>query len=201
MPTKRKPPAKKKQRSSAPAQHIVVDRAQVTVSGLAYEKFKGWVPLFTGIAAGGAAIAFIWNAWTWIGLPKVVVDSTFHESLSKVQADFVSKLGQTKEVVIKHSDSNTAVVKEDVGKVAKQVETLVEGQKRADVRMLETQQRQLFLQRSNLLNSISSVELQLRDRPNDQFLTTRKAELEAIKSTVDRETDAVNDQIRRARSQ
>lgn len=189
---------KRKRVKRAPVQHMVVDQANVTVTGLAYEKFKGWIPLFAGIASLTAIAAFAYNYWPRTAI--LVNEPTLQENLAKLQTDFSKKIGETKEVVIEHSNKNTAVVKEDVGKVAKQVESLITGQQRADVRALELQQRQLFLQRSNLLNSISSVELQLRERPNDQFLVQRKAELEAIKSNVDRETDSVNDQIRRART-
>lgn len=200
MAAAHKRPNKRKTTKRAPAQHIVVDKAQVTVTGLAYEKFKGWVPLFTGFAALGAAIVFVWNAWNWLGLPKVVAESTFHESLRSVQTDFASKLGQTKEVVIDHSNKNTEVVKKDVGEVSKQVSVIADEQRKARILALELQERQLFLQRANLLNSISSVELQLRERPNDQFLVTRKAELDAIKANIDREAESVRDQVRRARS-
>lgn len=180
-------------------QHVVVDKANVTVSGLAYEKFKGWVPLFTGLAALGAAILFIWNAWTWLGLPKVVAESTFHDTLKVVETKLRGNINETKTEVIDHSNKNTNLVKEDVSKVSQQVGIIADQQRKAGVLALEIQERQLFLQRSNLLNSISSVELQLRERPNDQFLVQRKAELESFRLNVDRETEAVRDQIRRAK--
>lgn len=195
-PNKRKPSAK---RAPALTQHIVVDKANVTVSGLAYEKFKGWVPLFTGLAALGAAILFVWNAWTWLGLPKVVAESTFHDTLKVVETKLRGNINETKTEVIDHSNKNTSLVKEDVSKVSQQVGIIADQQRKAGVLALEIQERQLFLQRSNLNNSISSVELQLRERPNDPFLTQRKAELESFLKNVDRETEAVRDQVRRAK--
>lgn len=193
---------KSKRRSfPTPTQHIVVDKASVTITGLAYEKFKGWVPLFTGLAALGVALAFVWNAWAWLGLPKVVAETTFQETIKTVENKLRGNITETKVEVIDHSNKNTNLVKEDVSKVSKQVDIIADQQRKASVLALELQERQLFLQRANLLNSISSVELQLRERPNDSFLTTRKAELEAIKNTIEREFESVRDQVRRAKQQ
>lgn len=192
--------ANKRKRSSSAAQHIVVDKAQVTVtSGSLYERFKGLIPLFTGLAALAAVIGFAYNYWPrWA---TTVNEPTLQENLTKLQADFNKKIGETKEVVIGHSDKNTKEVKDDVGLLAKTLTVITRKQDQSEVRALEGQQRLLFVQRQNVLNSLSALEVQLAAKPADPFLTQRKGELESIKGNLDREFDAVAADLRRARAQ
>lgn len=177
---------------SAPAQ------VDVSVHGLLEAKANRWK---TPVAVAVGVIAIISGAvafYKWSGLPIFVDTSTLHETIGRVRTEVNETIGRTKVEVIDHSNKNTTEVKNDVGVVKKQIDTIAKKQDQAAVRALQLQERQLFLQRANLMNSVSSVDLQLRERPNDQFLVQRKAELEAIRGNIDREADAVRDQIRRA---
>lgn len=187
---------KRKAMKRAPAtQHLVVDQANVTVTGLAYEKFKGWVPLFTGLAALSAAIVFVWNAWTWLGLPKVVAESTFHDSLQRVQTDFSSKIGQTKEVVIEHSNKNTAAVKDDVSKIVKRLDI-------ANIEALKDRVSRLFQQKTEKETSLSNIEGLLAQKNLDQSQRTnliqRRAETNAAIKWLDNELTSVQARLQRA---
>lgn len=194
MASKRSKPRKRAPRAAPPppAQAINVEVVD--------SRIRSWLPRLTLITATLATLAALYGAYRWLGLPIFVDTSTLHETVNSVETKLRSQIGETKIEVIGHTDKNTKEVKEDVGGVKKQIEIIARKQDQSAVTALELQARQLFLQRANLLNSISSVELQLQTRKNDVFLMQRKAELESIKGNIERESEAVNDQLRRARA-
>lgn len=196
MAKPRSKPRKRKRR----APPVVAPPAQAINVEVVDSRIKSWLPRLTLITATLATLAALYGAYRWLGLPIFVDTSTLHETVHGVETKLRSQIGETKVEVIDHSNKNTAEVKTDVGGVKKQIEIIARKQDQSAITALELQARQLFLQRANIMNSISSVELQLQSRKNDVFLLQRKAELESIKGNIERESDAVNDQLRRARS-
>lgn len=163
------------------------------------ERIKSWIPRLAIVTGFIAFLAAGYGAYRWLGLPILVDETKLHSSIQGAETKLRTQINETETKVIGHSDKNTKEVKDDVAVAKKILDSLARKQDQSAITALELQARQLFLQRSNLMNSISSVELQLADRPNDQFLKQRKAELEAIRTNIDRETETVSSDLRRAR--
>jgi len=171
------------------------------VRGAVLSAVEPWRGLFTFLVAFFGVVAGVVAFWKWGNLPTLVLDKTLHESVSLVESKLRRHVDDTKDQVIEHSNKNTGAVREDVSLLTKTLGLIAKKQDQAVIEQLTGQQRLLFVQRQNVLNSLSSLEVQLAAKPNDQFLTQRRHELESLKTNLDRENDAVADQLRRARTQ
>lgn len=191
---KKRPPARR--RPPPPPQHV-----DVSVRGAVLGAVEPWRGLLTFLVAFFGVVAGVAAFWKWGNLPTLVLDRTLHESVSEVESKLRRHVDDTKDKVIEHSNKNTGAVREDVSVLTKTLGLIAKKQDQAVIEQLTAQQRLLFVQRQNVLNSLSSLEVQLAAKPNDQFLTQRRHELESIKANLDRENDAVADQLRRARTQ
>lgn len=192
--------ANRRTKRRPPAQHIVVDKAQVTVTGLAYEKFKGWIPLFTGLAALVAIAGFAYNYWP--PAARIVNEPTLQENLTKLQTDFTKKIGETKDIVIDYSNKNTAVVKKDVNDVSSKVDVLTRSLEVATVETLKDRLSRLFQQKNEKIASLSNIDSLLGQKNMDaaqrQNLVQRRAETETTIKWLENEMTSVQARLQRA---
>lgn len=184
----------------ARAQHVVVDRANVTVTGLAYEKFKGWIPLFTGLAALGAVVTLVVKYWP--SQATLINEPTLQENLTKLQTDFTKKIGETKDVVIDYSNKNTAVVKKDVGDVSIKVDALSRSLEVSTLETLKDRLSRLFQQKNEKIASLSNIDSLLGQKNMDaaqrQNLVQRRAETETTIKWLENEMTSVQARLQRA---
>lgn len=133
-------------------------------------RVRAWLPRFAFVSAFLAAVGALYAGYGWLGLPKVVVESTLQEAVDKLRHE----------------------VREDISKITRK-------QDQGTVTVLEMQVRQLFMQKTQIQSSLSSIESQLRERPGDTFLLERKSQLQIFDRNVDKESDALQDQLRKTR--
>jgi hypothetical protein len=163
-------------------------------------RIKVWTPRVVFVSASIAAIVAGYGAYKWLGLPTLVVDSTLHQTIGNVERTLRTQIGETKDVVIDHSNKNTTAVKDDVSKVSKLLSDVARRQDQGTIERLEMQQTLIELARSDRMTSLSSVDAQLGTRKTDVYLQERKRELTRAVGDLDKELERVREQIRKART-
>lgn len=196
------PPAKRKSSSRRVHDVHLVKRDQESLAKLFWNRVgKPLAQWCGGIAAVGAAVAVLYHGYGWTGAPALVTDHTLAASITAVKTEVGRQIVTTKDEVVTIGNRNTQEVKNDVNDLKKNLTDIAKDLGAMSLQSLENQQRTLFMQKSNLQAQLGQINAQLSTKHDDQFLLTRKAEVEGIVAYVDREMANVQEQLRRRRGQ
>lgn len=198
------PRAASKKRSSKASSRVhsvhLVRQDQESLAKLFWNRVgKPLAQVCAGVAAIGAAIAAVYHFYGWTGAPSLVTDHALQASITAVKTEVGRQISTTKDEVITIGNKNTLEVKNDVNDVKKNLGDVIKSLGAMSVQSLETQQRTLFMQKTNLQAQLAQVNAQLTAKHDDQFLLQRKSEIEGIIAYVDREMAGVQDQLRTRR--
>lgn len=195
---------KKRRQSPRSVQTVHIAHAdQVSWSKLTAEhlgKMFGPIKTLAGyVTAIGIILVAGTAVWKYFDWPWLVNTHELNTTIGKVETKIGGQIVSTKTEVLDTTGKQTDEVKKDVGEVKKSLDAFARKNESSYLQMLEGQTRQLFRDKTQMSAQLGAIEVALREKPGDQFLLQRKAEIEAFLTFTDRESARVQDQLAAAR--